>query len=458
MVRDYTAPCCGSAATAGASGSGSARPGTGAKLPALDYDALRDERLAAEEAEERRLFYVAMTRAQERLILSGAARMDTWAKGNRSTPVDWIVPAFIPQIAERVDEPAIETADGVRLTFIREADLDTNNAPVGHFLYPGEGEGPLGRPRAASPAASTPVAVLAPAAPVAPVAPIASAVPVAPAAPAVPAVPAVPVAPAVPAGTPVPSLSYSSLAEYERCAYRFYVERVLGLPGGDTALPADGERHRGIARDAALERGTRVHALLQRIDFRHPVVPADATPELRELIAGLLDSELGGRLGDVLEARSEQRFAFLLGEHETLVTGTFDVLATERDGSLLVVDYKTGAVADYRLQLVIYAVAALRLGTAAGAAAAAGVARADAAVEVVHAFLEAGELRAAVFTPADLGPLQAELEASAEPLLRSRFPVADQPHRGLCTGCPALGGLCSWPAAVALRESSDRLF
>ena len=95
---------------------------------------------------------------------------------------------------------------------------------------------------------------------------------------------------------------------------------------------------------------------------------------------------------------------------------------------------------------MIYAIAALRLRTAA------------AAVEVVHAFLEAGELRAAVFTPTDLVALQAELEATAEPLLRSRFPVADQPYRGLWAGCPALGGLCSWAAPVALRESSDRLF
>ncbi|HWD63805.1 MAG TPA: UvrD-helicase domain-containing protein, partial [Solirubrobacteraceae bacterium] len=47
-----------------------ARPGTAARVQALDYGTLGDEAAAAAEAEERRLFYVAMTRARERLILS----------------------------------------------------------------------------------------------------------------------------------------------------------------------------------------------------------------------------------------------------------------------------------------------------------------------------------------------------------------------------------------------------
>src|SRR5581483_7294323 len=53
-----------------------ARPGTGRPIPALDYIALGEERQRAESAEERRIFYVAMTRAKDRLILSGAAKLD----------------------------------------------------------------------------------------------------------------------------------------------------------------------------------------------------------------------------------------------------------------------------------------------------------------------------------------------------------------------------------------------
>ena len=55
-----------------------AQPGTGRREPALDYKALGEERQRAEEHEERRLFYVAMTRARERLCVSGAAKLDAW--------------------------------------------------------------------------------------------------------------------------------------------------------------------------------------------------------------------------------------------------------------------------------------------------------------------------------------------------------------------------------------------
>ena len=45
---------------------------------ALDYEALREERKRADAAEEDRVLHVAMTRAEERLILSGAVKLDQW--------------------------------------------------------------------------------------------------------------------------------------------------------------------------------------------------------------------------------------------------------------------------------------------------------------------------------------------------------------------------------------------
>ena len=52
---------------------------------------------AAEAREERRLFYVAMTRARERLILSGAAKLEAWpaleGPGGGGGPIAWIGPA-----------------------------------------------------------------------------------------------------------------------------------------------------------------------------------------------------------------------------------------------------------------------------------------------------------------------------------------------------------------------------
>jgi len=50
-----------------------AEAGSGRREPAMHYRVLGEERQRIEEAEERRLFYVAMTRAKERLVLGGAA-------------------------------------------------------------------------------------------------------------------------------------------------------------------------------------------------------------------------------------------------------------------------------------------------------------------------------------------------------------------------------------------------
>ncbi len=85
-----------------------AEPGTGKRESALDYKALGDERFEAEAHEERRLFYVAMTRARERLILSGAAKLDAWPApgefGSRPSgggPIAWIGPVVEQQRRRR---------------------------------------------------------------------------------------------------------------------------------------------------------------------------------------------------------------------------------------------------------------------------------------------------------------------------------------------------------------------
>jgi hypothetical protein len=43
-------------------------------------------------------------------------------------------------------------------------------------------------------------------------------------------------------------------------------------------------------------------------------------------------------------------------------------------------------------------------------------------------------------------------------VLERRFDVSPAPYRGLCAGCPAQGGLCSWPLEMTRRESPDTLF
>ena len=63
---------------------------------------------------------------------------------------------------------------------------------------------------------------------------------------------------------PPSTLSYTSIAEYERCPYRYHLQRIIGLE--DVELPGGG------GEDAAA-RGTAVHALLERLDFAAPRAP-----------------------------------------------------------------------------------------------------------------------------------------------------------------------------------------
>ena len=78
----------------------------GLRLPTLDqaprvdafaYAALRARREGAALAEEQRIAYVAMTRARERLILSGAADFARWpAVGAAAPTIAWLAPAMVP--------------------------------------------------------------------------------------------------------------------------------------------------------------------------------------------------------------------------------------------------------------------------------------------------------------------------------------------------------------------------
>src|SRR5204863_3766672 len=66
-----------------------ADPVTTRRRGAFDYDDVKDARRAEEEAEKLRLYYVAMTRAKERLIVSGS--IDRAKKADASTPIGWVL-------------------------------------------------------------------------------------------------------------------------------------------------------------------------------------------------------------------------------------------------------------------------------------------------------------------------------------------------------------------------------
>jgi hypothetical protein len=258
------------------------------------------------------------------------------------------------------------------------------------------------------------------------------------------------------------ALSYSSLTELERCGYRYYLERVLGLAEDRSAA-------RSAAAPAGLEaraRGTLVHRLMELADFSDPRAPtvekvdavarelhlkigAPERAELAALVARACGSDLVERLAGARDLRREHPFAFSLGAGEPLITGVIDLVGTEADGTRLVIDYKSdrlGPDADlaalvereYAIQRLLYALAILREGAV--------------AVEVVHWFLERDEWVAARYGAADRLALEERLAQRIARARGRRFAVSELPHRGLCLTCPGRVGLCSWGESETLRE------
>ncbi len=407
----------------------------GERAKALDYEALEVQAKAREAAEEERVLYVALSRARHRLILSGAVCNTKWPPPNpRGAPISWLAPSIDPDVATlTADEPVRELRRSVeRWTLHATVSLNTPDT-VGRVLRPES----LAPDRGAGAEAGG--------------------------APEPGHSPTAPVAPAAPAAAPPPTLSYSSLGDYDRCPYRYYLERVLRLPREEQrwVAPAEGG---GLG---ALERGSIVHAVLERVDFAgEPPGAAEIAAvagalgeqpsgeeldDLGRLTGALLASPLATRLAGAGEVRREAGFAFLLdlgAEEPTLITGVVDAIGREGEGAM-VVDYKSDRLApeddaetlvahDYPVQRIVYALAALHEGAQ--------------HVEVIHCFLErANEPAVARFAASDAPALEAELRELARGVVAGRFPVTATPHAGLCLGCPGRSALCSWPEEMTGR-------
>ncbi len=499
--------------------------------PALDYEQLCSERRERETEEEDRILYVAMTRARERLLLSGSVDFERWPRSRQApTAISWLAPALaaeLPALAAELPAPAAagEAAlhdlpiagrsgavfvrcrlsspatvgavlDPKRLARMASAQVEPAVADVvesvagglepqpgagGLELEPAAGElrsqsvaGGLG----AQPAAGEQLSFLAQRAPLS-IQPSAAVPTIAitasneqqlprdPAAPGTsPVAPARAVAPpSAPTPAPVPALatlSYTSLSELERCGYRYYLERVLGLGEDRTAARAD-PQHRGLEARA---RGTLIHRLLETLDFARASGPspehvAKAARELgmrvsgseREEIATLIGAAMGAepgvRVAGARAVRREHPFAFSLAAGEPLISGVIDVLAQEHDGGTLVLDYKSDRVGpdvdlgalverEYGIQRLLYALAVLRDGAP--------------TVEIVHWFLERPrEAVLARFQAAERGTLEQHLSTHVARARANGFGVSPNPHRGLCLSCPGRAGLCSWDEQATLR-------
>ncbi len=396
---------------------------------------MREQQKLRDEEEERRIFYVAMTRAQEHLVLSGAT--DLGKRGEEPKPLGepmaWVLRSFCPSLPEEgARGEHLDSWDG-RAVLVRWERCAPDT--LRELLPPRDRQ-----PAPPAPAPEEAAATLFP--------------------PAVASVPA-------PRALTVSRLSYSGLASYERCGYRFYLERALRLPGGDSlglaataTLSAEDAEPDAADELPALLRGTVAHELLERLDFRRPAVPAtgqvaalierygavvrsEDVADVRSLVEAFAGSPLCGRLGRARRVRTELPFAFTLtppqaGGRSLLVNGVVDVHAAEDDRTLIV-DYKSDRLEGaepaelveekYAVQRVIYALAALRAGAE--------------RVEVSYVFLERPtEPVTRELGTADAAGLERSLLDLAEGVVSGRFVPSDHPHRELCAGCPGQPALC----------------
>jgi ATP-dependent helicase/nuclease subunit A len=389
-------------------------PLTSERRGAFQYDEVRRAREQEDRAERLRLYYVAMTRAIDRLIVSGA--VDPQSAADASTPLGWVLGRLDAEeeIAEAGPDP-IELQRGDARLLIR---LDR------HAVEDGEEE----PPPAAEPGQLELFAANG-----------GGALP-----PPAPRLPELPTIPPPPLHT-LRSLSYTSLSLFERCSYRYYAERVVGLRPADASGRVAGET--GLA---ATEIGDAVHRLLELVDLSAPAPPdleqvrvwyPAVTPEelerIGEYVRSFCESPLARRLAGLVGTAIERPFAF---EHDgVLLHGRLDVLHRE-GGRALVVDYKTNALDDgspeeivereYRVQRLVYALACFRAGSE--------------AVEVVYHFLERPD--AVVTTTYELSEVPALEEELSEAIAHIRAgDFRPTPDEHVCAGCPALDVVCAGP-------------
>ncbi len=380
-----------------------ADPVTAKQRGAFDYEVVKEARQEAERAERLRLYYVAMTRAKERLIVSGA--VDLGSERETPTPIAWVLERLDAgeELAQAGDVP-IELVRGDARLLVR---LDR--------FRPEEAE-PVAEPEQAEEGQLALFASLEK---------VAAVLPAAPELPPLVALPEPPL-------HRVRKLSFTALSTFEQCAYKYFARYGLGM--GERPVAADGD---GTGDRSGTEIGSIVHTLLEQIDLAAPVVPELEDELIRGFVAAYCESDLARRVAALEDVEKERHFTF---EHDgVLVHGYLDAFHFA-DGHALVVDYKTNLLGeaspeeiveqDYRLQRLVYALACFRAGAQ--------------EVEVVYHFLERPEVPVeVVFSRADVPELEAELSAAIAHIQAGEFPPT--PSDFACSGCPALDLVCAGP-------------
>jgi len=233
----------------------------------------------------------------------------------------------------------------------------------------------------------------------------------------------------------LPKVSYTGLATYQRCPYRYYLTSVIRLPAPPAARGGE-----------ALAFGTAVHAVLERLvsvtDDPGPWIDQVARSSgldeagrsrLRKAVQAYLQTDVARDVFASEQVLHEAPISVPVGT--TVLVGAIDVLA-RNEGDALIVDYKTGtgelgeseAEDRYRLQGECYALAAFRTGAE--------------RVRVIFAELERDRRITYRYGPEDAPVVEAQVAGIVSNMAEGTFAPRSAYDPELCETCPGLGGMC----------------
>jgi ATP-dependent helicase/nuclease subunit A len=394
-----------------------ADPVTTKRRGAFDYDEVREARRVEEQAEKLRLYYVAMTRAKERLIVSGS--IDREKAADASTPIGWVLGRLDAdeELAAAAEAPLEIARNDARLVVRvdRHRESDWVTKAVEPEAVSDEGQLALFTALEAIPAALP--------------------------APQLPAL----VAPPEPPLHRTRRLSFTALSTFDQCSYKYYAIRVAGM--AERRPDRRGEGDGGLR---ATEIGDAAHRLLEQVDLAAPAVPDvdqvrewyptvsdEEVDRVRGFVTSYCESDLAVRIAQLPRVDKERHFTFL--QDGVLVHGYLDALYLDGKRAL-VLDYKTNIIGEsspeeiveegYRLQRLVYALACFRAGAE--------------EVEVVYHFLERSDaVVSTMFTLDQVAELEAELSAGIARIHAGDF--RPTPSEFACSSCPALDLVCAGP-------------
>lgn len=386
----------------------------GEKIELYDWAELAERARLADEDEELRLFHVAVTRAEDHLIVSGVLPERAPREISGSLPM---ISRFADGFGLDPGEP-----EGWPESVPEGPEPDAMIRIVANTASPEAAE----LLRSGLPSLETVDAVRTAAPPI--------------------RRPAARVFPNVP-------LSFTALNELEECPARFFAKRVLRLeqPAGPGAGPPAGDpaTERLVGRDRATAFGSAVHDVLESLGGSRwprlrdePIAAAlrkrKADPQAdlalaRRMIEGFTRSELGER---VRQGDASFELPLLIRTEQVTIRGFADVLV---EGPVpLILDYKTNdltgstpeeKMSGYVQQRNLYALAVAR-------------ARGSSRVETAFVFLDRpDEPVVEMLGEDDLERAEAELRASLEDITAGRYfgePGSRRQPCGDCWACAAL--------------------